>query len=501
MKASVLLILFFISTVTKAQLYVTNGGTPQQIVDEFIGNGLSVSNITMNCGPNSGTAAYGIFNGTTSNIGLGYGSILSTGNAALAQGPNNSGSSGYCWQSGPMPVDPDLYQINPFANYDLCVLEFDVIPTCSNMTLKFVFGSEEYPEYVNSNVSDAFGLFLTGPGPDCSSSYVNYNIARLPGGTQITIDSINAGYYGGCPTSQTGCVNCAYYVNNCGGTTVQYDGFTIPITVNIAVCPCATYHFKFAIADAGDCVWDSGVLIETLQCTSTLAYNVSTADALCGCDGSASVNITGGTPPFTYSWSPSSQTGQTATGLCAGSHTVTVTDSASCSVPVTQVFTISGVAALTLSDSIINASCSSCNDGTIILNASGGTPGYSYSINPAAGIPSGNTFTNVPPGLYVACVTDTNNCSVCDTVEVLFSTGFQSTFALQGMFLYPNPVRDRFIINTTGELEIYDVTGRLVERQMLNRKQEIINCKLNAGIYLVQVKDGEKVFTGKLVVE
>jgi hypothetical protein len=67
--------------------------------------------------------------------------------------------------------------------------------------------------------------------------------------------------------------------------------------------------------------------------------------------------------------------------------------------------------------------------------------------------------------------------------------------------LYPNPAHNNFTVNHTGELKIYDVTGRLAQSQTVNRKQETVHCELNAGLYFVTVEDGAKLFTQKLVIE
>ena len=57
-------------------------------------------------------------------------------------------------------------------------------------------------------------------------------------------------------------MNCSFYVDNCGGQTVEYDGFTTKLTAKLPVIPCETYHLKLAVGDAGDNSWDSGVFLE-----------------------------------------------------------------------------------------------------------------------------------------------------------------------------------------------------------------------------------------------
>src|SRR5688572_26619228 len=128
---SVLLSIFSLASL-HAQLQVTAGGAPATIVNSLIGGGMTVSNITMNCPAN----AYGTFsNGNTTNLGLTNGILLTTGSATMAIGPNNSLSAGTC--NNTSSSDPQLVAIEPQATYDLCVLEFDIVPECSQLTVRF----------------------------------------------------------------------------------------------------------------------------------------------------------------------------------------------------------------------------------------------------------------------------------------------------------------------------------------------------------------------------
>jgi gliding motility-associated-like protein len=241
-----------------AQLSVNNTQTPTQLVqDVLLGNGITVSNINYT----GASAARGFFNGATSNIGLASGVILTTGEVINAPGPNLSGSEGTD-NSG--SGDPDLDQVSGVFTFDACVLEFDFVPLADSVTFRYVFGSEEYPEFVDGSVNDAFGFFISGPGITGPYSNNSKNIAIIPGTTTpVTINDVNNGTNDCALGGPNGpCSNCAYYVNNCNGNTVQYDGFTTVLEAKATVVPCQTYHIKLAVADGGDGVWDSGVFLE-----------------------------------------------------------------------------------------------------------------------------------------------------------------------------------------------------------------------------------------------
>jgi len=328
-KSAIISTLLLLTTTSKAQLVITNqGGTATAIINGFVGQGLIVSNPVINC-PNS---AYGNFsNGNTTNLGVTNGAALTTGD--LTDVPQ-SASNFMSTSNGNTCNDPQLQSLEPSADNDCCILEFDIVPYCTQLSIRFAFGSEEYLNWVSQGYNDAFGFFITGPNP-AGGNYNNKNIAVLPNGTIASIDNINAG------------ANSSYYVNNGSGSTIVFGGFTTPITSTLNLVPCGTYHFKMAIADAGDHIFDSGVFIDFLQCTNvtTLTMN-STASSCGGNTGTANVSVANGFGPFTYTWSPAPGGGQgttSVTGLTAGTtYTVTVDDAYACIPPVTATVTIGG---------------------------------------------------------------------------------------------------------------------------------------------------------------
>jgi gliding motility-associated-like protein len=247
-------VLLFISPKAKAQLTTSTTMTPTQLVQNvLLGGGLTASNITY-----SGDAtAIGSFNGTASNIGFTGGVIMASGAISNAIGPNNIGSATTDFST--TSTDPQLSGIAAAALHDAAILEFDFTVTSDTLKFRYVFGSEEYMEFVNAGYNDAFGFFITGPNP-AGGSYASKNIALIPGTTTpVSIDNVNL------------FVNGTYYFDNGDGSgsgtapdgaTVQYDGFTHPLTAVAAVVCGQTYHIKLAIADAGDGAWDSGVFLE-----------------------------------------------------------------------------------------------------------------------------------------------------------------------------------------------------------------------------------------------
>lgn len=244
-------LLISFSTYLSAQLVISTNKTPAQLVQQvLVGNGVTISNIVFTGAP----VAIAEFNGGgNTNLGLTSGVVLSTGDAVDVVGPN----SGNVSTNNNTGSDPQLASLITANINDAAVLEFDFTPIADTIRFRYVFGSEEYPEYVSS-YNDVFGFFITGPNPS-GGNYTNQNIAIVPGttSTPVSIYNINNG------SSNTGpCVNCQYYVNNTGGLTVEFDGMTTVLTAWAVVVPCQTYHMKLAIGDAGDHILDSGVFLE-----------------------------------------------------------------------------------------------------------------------------------------------------------------------------------------------------------------------------------------------
>lgn len=255
-----LLSLFFVSFPLQAQLTVNSTPTPQQLVQNvLVGNGVTVSNVQFT----GSISARGSFTANGTNLGITSGVILSTGNITDAIGPNNIGSKGIdLMQLGDANLDNITY---PDLTQDAAVLEFDFVPTSDTVQFRYVFGSEEYLEFVNLGYNDVFAFFISGPGISGQQ-----NIALVPGtSTPVSIDNVN------------NLVNAAHYVDNGTGMTpsanpwIQYDGFTKVLVAKAAVQCGMTYHLKLAIADVGDGIYDSGVFLEAGSFSAIGGYTLS----------------------------------------------------------------------------------------------------------------------------------------------------------------------------------------------------------------------------------
>jgi gliding motility-associated-like protein len=258
-----------------SQITTSANADAQQLVESILGKGFVVSNAKLTCP----TGSSGTFVSTTSNIGLGKGILLSSGGVAGI----GDVSSNLADVSNQAPGDIQLGD----SMYDACRLEFDLLPSCDTLKFKYVFASEEYPDYVGA-INDAFAFFISGPGITGT-----VNIATLPNSTtQVNINNINA------------ITNSKYFVDNGSGQSIIYNGFTVPLSANVKVIPCSSYHLVLIIADAGDAQLDSGVFIEgnSLDCTPPEIISPAV------CANQPSIDLCAPTGYVSYKW-PAGQLG------------------------------------------------------------------------------------------------------------------------------------------------------------------------------------------------
>lgn len=248
--------------------------TPDQLVnDVLLGGGVTASNVVYTGMPN----AIGKFNGANTNIGINSGIIMNTGTVQIGangpQGPNNQPGTGV---NNNGPADPILAGITGQVSMNAARLEFDFVPTSDSIQFNFVFASEEYPEFVGQ-INDAFGFFITGPNP-AGGNFTNENIALIPGtNLPISINNLNAGNNG------------QYFINNSGGPTIQYDGFTTPLTAKSPVTCGETYHIILVISDMTDGQYDSAVFLEEGSFTSTAPVTISSQFSFQGTDNDSTL--------------------------------------------------------------------------------------------------------------------------------------------------------------------------------------------------------------------
>lgn len=165
------------------------------------------------------------------------------------------------------------------------------------------------------------------------------------------------------------------------------------------------------------------------KCTATKAFNIinnvtemtasgSTTNVSCfgENDGSITLNIQNGCPPYNTAWSEPGLSGTTIQNLAAGTYRVTITDSSSPPFSLEREFTITQPSSAL--QVMATATNSTGSDGTITVTVTGGTPNYNSTWS-SSSIPD-NTFfaTNLAPGVYTVTVTDSKGCTATASASV-----------------------------------------------------------------------------------
>ena len=228
---------------------------------------------------------------------------------------------------------------------------------------------------------------ITQPLP--LSALANGNSPLCPGGTgtaSITAAGGTSGYtYNWMP----------------GGATAQ--------TVNSL----STGIYTVMLTDANNCTVTSSA---SISIPSPIVLVASPVDGTCGnSTGSVGLAPSGGTAGYSYLWTPSGGTGQTANGLPANTYTVVLTDANGCTESTTAIVGNSPPVTVTLSVSS-DVSCSGGADGSLLATSGGGTAPLNYSWS-AAGI-SGTTGTGLKAGVYSVTINDSKGCTALSSATI-----------------------------------------------------------------------------------
>ena len=172
--------------------------------------------------------------------------------------------------------------------------------------------------------------------------------------------------------------------------------------------------YSITVTDMNGCSDSTTAVIDEIPGPDLIETFVT--DAICNeANGQIQVNVSGGTPPYTYTWSIPGQTGPVAFGLAAGVYSVTVTDMYGC--PIEAIATINNLGAPVIDSIDVTPDICGKGIGAFTVYASGGTPPLTYTFN--ASNPDGdNTVENLFTGTYTIQITDAMGCIVAEVVTI-----------------------------------------------------------------------------------
>lgn len=196
------------------------------------------------------------------------------------------------------------------------------------------------------------------------------------------------------------------------GYTYQWlpGGTTGPNVTNLSA---NTYTIE--VTDASSCLQTKTFAITEPDEMIVAFSAITNVSCFGGNNGTATVNVSEGTPVYNYNWMPSGGNGPTGTGMLAGTYTITITDNSGCTISDSVIITqpLQELSATSTKNAI---SCFGVVDGTASIFPAGGTPGYSYQWNPS--VSTSDTAFGLGVGIYNVIVTDTNSCQTNLSVSI-----------------------------------------------------------------------------------
>lgn len=268
-----------------------------------------------------------------------------------------------------------------------------------------------------------------GSGPYSYSwmpgNYNGQNVLNIPGGnyTVTVTDSKGCIITNSVTVSQpaqmvltTASVNSTCSAPN-GQASVSISGGVSPYTylwspsggTNNTATGLFSGAYTVIVNDANGCSSLQWVNVNDNSGPSVSIFSSTNVSCNGGSDGSATVGVSGGSGPFTYSWAPYGGNSTTANGLSAGTYTVTVVDANACQSLATTSPAISEPSPISITLSTTDVACFGGSNGTASASATGGTGAFAYQWLPMGTL--GSTISTLSAATYTLQVTDANSCS------------------------------------------------------------------------------------------
>ncbi|MBK6833554.1 MAG: choice-of-anchor L domain-containing protein [Bacteroidetes bacterium] len=391
--------------------------------------------------------------------------------SATAVASGGSGSYSYSWNSTPTQLTPTAISL-PTGTYTATITDNN---GCTNPVTQIVTISEPLNFLTSNLTSPQFNGYniackngnngaINNTSAGGTSPYIySWLGSNSFNSAQEDLSSISVGVYS---LTVTDANNCTF---NTSITLTEPNLITVNATTTAATCPSfndgevaltvsggtpaflyqwagpssfssttstisnlVAGNYSLTVTDLNSCTF-SEVYTVTQPGTLAITYTVSSylggnnISCFGGTNGNiGSVNVTGGTPLYNYSWTgPAGYTASTAniTALSAGNYQLVVTDNNGCttssSIILSEAASVSNVLTPTTYFGDYNISCKGFSDGSISVVSSGGTASYTHEWNGPLGFNSiSQNISSLVAGTYTLTTTDVNACTGISTIQL-----------------------------------------------------------------------------------
>jgi gliding motility-associated-like protein len=479
----------------------SNGETTEDI------SGLGAGNYDITVTDNNGcqqTASFTITEPSPINISSSVTNLLCNGDADGAIDIDVTGGTApytYSWDNGSTNEDITGLTAGPYT--------VTVTDAANCIQASIINVSEPLAITLSANVTDASCLGVDNGSIDLTinGGTLPYSISWDNGLTTEDLSNLAGGSYTVTVTDGNGCsANGTYNINQpsniningvetdliCNGTgtgeiNITIAGGTAPYNITWSngettedIANLAGGVYSVTVTDQNGCMQSASYTIDE---PGPIVINGNANSAFCvGMnDGSIDIDVTGGTPVYSYSWMPNGETTEDLSGLASGSYTVTVTDQNNCIQTATFDVTVTLTFDITLN--ILPAVCNGNSDGSIeITSVTGGTAPYTYSFE---GSPFGNTvlFTGLAAGNYILTVMDDAGCRQDSIVDVTEPADLSVTAT------FDSPI---CAYNNDGEVTLSGNGGTpayLFSTDNISFTSQTVYSGLNPGTYRYYIRD------------
>jgi len=306
-----------------------------------------------------------------------------------------------------------------------------------------------------------------GTGPQASATFTGlaagtYNVTVTDANNCTTVRPVTITQPTVALAATSSQTNISCFGGTNGSFTISATGGTGAYTYNRGTGSQASGTFSglaagtynVTVTDANGCTTVRPITLT--QPAAALAATISSqTNVSCngGFNGGFTIAATGGTSPYTFNRGLGTQASGTFSALSAGTYNVTVTDANGCTTvrPVTLTQPTSGIS--TSVGSQTNVLCNGGTTGSFTINATGGTPSYTY--NRGTGAQASATFTGLAAGTYNVTVSDNGGCAVVQTVVITQPTALAATTSSQTNISCFGGTNGSFTVGVTGGTASY----------------------------------------------